>query len=138
MTSDEVGDLWRSVQRIGPVLEKHVGATSLTLVIQDGPQSGQTIDHVHVHILPRKGGDFTRNDEVYDRIEDAGARWRHASTLFALPNCGADLAFATAAPRARTLAEVTRVARTAEEMAAEATVLRALFEPHERFSDTDD
>ena len=35
-------------------------------------------------------------------------------------------------------AEVTREARTAEQMAAEATELRALFEPHERFSDSDE
>lgn len=24
--------------------------------------------HVHVHILPRKGGDFENNDEIYDVV----------------------------------------------------------------------
>ena len=35
---------------------------------QDGPQAGQTVPHVHVHILPRKGGDFENNDEIYDVV----------------------------------------------------------------------
>ncbi|KAL2938886.1 Bifunctional bis(5'-adenosyl)-triphosphatase/adenylylsulfatase FHIT [Bienertia sinuspersici] len=36
---------------------------------QDGPQAGQTVPHVHIHVLPRKGGDFEKNDEIYDAID---------------------------------------------------------------------
>ncbi|CAL8379022.1 unnamed protein product, partial [Boreogadus saida] len=39
--------------------------------------------HVHVHILPRKAGDFERNDSVYDELqkhdreeEDMPSKWR--------------------------------------------------------------
>ena len=32
---------------------------------------GQSVPHTHVHILPRYGGDFERNDDVYDELE----RW---------------------------------------------------------------
>jgi diadenosine tetraphosphate (Ap4A) HIT family hydrolase len=39
-------------------------ASSLTLAIQDGPAAGQTVPHVHIHVLPRRGGDFEKNDEV--------------------------------------------------------------------------
>lgn len=35
---------------------------------QDGPQAGQTVPHVHIHILPRKVGDFEKNDEIYDAV----------------------------------------------------------------------
>lgn len=35
---------------------------------QDGPQAGQTVPHVHIHVLPRKGGDFEKNDEIYDAV----------------------------------------------------------------------
>jgi predicted metal-dependent phosphotriesterase family hydrolase len=45
---------------------------------QDGASAGQTVPHVHVHVLPRKAGDFKENDEIYDAIDEAAkdmARW---------------------------------------------------------------
>ena len=56
----QVSDLWCLAQRVGSALEPHFGASSLTLAIQDGPQAGQTVPHVHVHILPRWVGGWVR------------------------------------------------------------------------------
>lgn len=39
--------------------------------MKDGQHAGQSVPHVHVHILPRKSGDFEKNDDVYDAIDDA-------------------------------------------------------------------
>lgn len=36
--------------------------------MQDGPQAGQTVPHVHIHVLPRKQGDFENNDEIYNEV----------------------------------------------------------------------
>ncbi|KAH9605001.1 hypothetical protein KSS87_015673 [Heliosperma pusillum] len=69
LTADETCDLWLTAQKIGSQLENYHKASSLTLAIQDGPQAGQTVPHVHIHILPRKGGDFEKNDEIYDAID---------------------------------------------------------------------
>ena len=33
--------------------------------------AGQSVPHVHVHVLPRRPGDFKSNDDVYDAIDDA-------------------------------------------------------------------
>jgi hypothetical protein len=38
------------------------------LFMQDGPQAGQTVPHVHIHVLPRKQGDFENNDEIYNEV----------------------------------------------------------------------
>lgn len=70
LTVDETSDLWLTAQKVGSQLECYHKASSLTFTIQDGPQAGQTVPHVHVHILPRKVGDFERNDEIYDAIEE--------------------------------------------------------------------
>ncbi|KAL7124639.1 hypothetical protein ABFS83_14G062100 [Erythranthe nasuta] len=69
LTPDETSDLWLTAQKIGRQLETYHKASSLTFAIQDGPQAGQTVPHVHIHILPRKGGDFEKNDEIYDAID---------------------------------------------------------------------
>ncbi|XP_072438539.1 bis(5'-adenosyl)-triphosphatase-like isoform X2 [Chiloscyllium punctatum] len=63
---DELTDLFQTSQKVAKVVEQHFKATSLTIAIQDGPEAGQTVKHVHVHILPRKKEDFSRNDNVYE------------------------------------------------------------------------
>nr|GEZ41792.1 bifunctional bis(5'-adenosyl)-triphosphatase/adenylylsulfatase FHIT [Tanacetum cinerariifolium] len=70
LTPEETSDLWISAQKIGKLLENYHKASSLTLAIQDGPQAGQTVPHVHIHIVPRKGGDFENNDEIYDALDE--------------------------------------------------------------------
>lgn len=70
LTEEEVADLFTSTQKIARVLEKAYGVSSLSIAIQDGPDAGQTVDHVHVHVLPRKKGDFERNDDIYKALAE--------------------------------------------------------------------
>ncbi|KAF1895064.1 hypothetical protein Lal_00022561 [Lupinus albus] len=70
LTADETSDLWLTAQKIGRQLESYHKASSLTFAIQDGPQAGQTVPHVHIHVVPRKGGDFDNNDEIYDAMDE--------------------------------------------------------------------
>ncbi|XP_006862186.1 PREDICTED: bis(5'-adenosyl)-triphosphatase-like [Chrysochloris asiatica] len=86
---DEVADLFQATQRVGTVVEQHFQGTSLTFSMQDGPEAGQTVKHVHVHVLPRKTGDFSRNDSIYDELqkhdkdEDSPATWRSEEEMMA-------------------------------------------------------
>lgn len=68
LTDEEAIDLWLTAKRIGAKLEPHFCSSSLTFGIQDGPHAGQTVPHVHIHILPRKAGDFKVMDDVYDEM----------------------------------------------------------------------
>lgn len=63
--SDELADLWATAHRVAPVVRDTFGGEALTFAIQDGPAAGQTVPHTHIHILPRKKGDFKRNDDIY-------------------------------------------------------------------------
>ncbi|XP_044157512.1 bis(5'-adenosyl)-triphosphatase [Bufo gargarizans] len=80
---EEINDLFITVQRVSSIVEKHFVGTSLTISIQDGPEAGQTVPHVHVHILPRRTGDFEKNDTVYEVLHNddkeelsASEKWR--------------------------------------------------------------
>ncbi len=69
LTSEEAIDLFHTARYVAKRLESHYGGTSLNFGIQDGPESGQSVPHVHMHILPRRKGDF-RKDEIYDRLRE--------------------------------------------------------------------
>jgi len=77
LTSDELKSLMESVKIVGSVVEKVYNGDSLTVACQDGPAAGQSIPHVHFHIMPRKfQGDFfqSNRDAVYPAIEEAGSQ----------------------------------------------------------------
>ncbi|KAF9402407.1 hypothetical protein BGX21_010193 [Mortierella sp. AD011] len=63
-----VSDIFQSSQKIGTVIEKEYGGTSLTIACQDGPEAGQSVPHCHIHIIPRRLGDFANNDDIYNEI----------------------------------------------------------------------
>eukprot|EP01024_Parvocaulis_polyphysoides_P043751 TRINITY_DN40162_c0_g1_i1.p2 TRINITY_DN40162_c0_g1~~TRINITY_DN40162_c0_g1_i1.p2 ORF type:complete len:164 (-),score=19.93 TRINITY_DN40162_c0_g1_i1:327-749(-) len=58
LSKEEVADVWQLAQKVGGVLQKLHDANSLTISVQDGVDAGQTVDHFHIHLLPRKPGDF--------------------------------------------------------------------------------
>lgn len=53
------------VQRL--VAKVHA-ATSVTVTVQDGEDAGQTVKHVHCHVMPRHKGDFEQNDMIYTEL----------------------------------------------------------------------
>ncbi|EIE24041.1 HIT-like protein [Coccomyxa subellipsoidea C-169] len=115
LSGSEVADLWKLAQDVGRAVEKHFGATSLTLAIQDGQHAGQSVPHVHVHILPRRRGDFEKNDDVYDAIDGASKQLTRSGGAAAATGEKLDL-------------DAQRRIRTPDEMAAEAAELSVLFQ----------
>ncbi|WVQ62796.1 uncharacterized protein L199_000944 [Kwoniella botswanensis] len=67
----EITDLFLTVQKVGKGLERYYNAQALTISLQDGKSAGQSVPHVHVHILPRHPTDFNgENDRIYPLLED--------------------------------------------------------------------
>ena len=69
LSEEEYLDMWSSVRKVQNVLQKQHNCTAFNVAVQDGRAAGQSVPHVHIHILPRSEADFQRNDEIYDHIE---------------------------------------------------------------------
>jgi bis(5'-adenosyl)-triphosphatase len=54
------------------MIEKVYKATSLNIAIQDGTDAGQSVPHLHVHVIPRSKGDLDArggSDAIYNMME---------------------------------------------------------------------
>lgn len=54
------------------MIERVYGATSLNIAIQDGVDAGQSVPHVHTHIIPRKRADLDHKggtDAIYGMLD---------------------------------------------------------------------
>ena len=47
-------DLWRTTRRVHALIADAHGADGANIAVQDGADAGQSVPHVHVHVLPRK------------------------------------------------------------------------------------
>lgn len=55
---DELKEMFLLVQKIVKVLMKTYGSNGFNLGIQEGESAGQSIQHFHIHLLPRRTGDM--------------------------------------------------------------------------------
>ncbi|KAM7217553.1 HIT-like domain containing protein [Rhypophila decipiens] len=165
LSAVEITDLFGSVQKVQRMLARYYFSSSagnnnhhekgndeeelcamgsFNIAVQDGPEAGQTVAHVHVHVIPRIRGSTakdveTPSDELYDRMagEDGnvgGAHWdrlhqnqnqnHHETTTI-------DMDGASRRPEPGgqfpSIEDSQRVARGMEEMEAEAEVFREVL-----------
>jgi diadenosine tetraphosphate (Ap4A) HIT family hydrolase len=57
-TKEEVAALWEAVQQARAQLLKEFSPDGFNIGINDGLAAGQTILHLHIHIIPRYKGDM--------------------------------------------------------------------------------
>jgi len=69
LSPEEAADLFKLVQRVDKFVQDYYKVSSTTISIQNGELAGQSIPHVHVHVLPRRPGDFDENDDVYKELQ---------------------------------------------------------------------
>lgn len=125
LDASELSSLITSVQKVGSVIERAYGADALTIACQDGKAAGQSVPHVHFHLLPRKlqGDRFQENnDQVYPALERSeGSLPRDLQSA-----TGGKLSVDSAPIKMD--ADEERKPRTMEEMVKEAEWLKTFFE----------
>ena len=80
LTPEEVTDLFLTTQKVARMVERVFNATAANIAIQDGEDAGQSVPHVHAHVIPRKKADLDHlggNDKIYEMMDgeegDVGA-----------------------------------------------------------------
>lgn len=72
LNAAETADLFNTVRIVSRTLERVYQASSLNVAVQDGVDAGQSVPHVHVHVIPRQKGDYDDKgggDRIYDAMD---------------------------------------------------------------------
>ena len=51
------GALWALVAEVRQSLAREMSVGDFNIGVNDGPAAGQTVEHAHVHVIPRREGD---------------------------------------------------------------------------------
>ncbi|KAF2774384.1 HIT-like protein [Teratosphaeria nubilosa] len=118
LTAEETTDLFLTVRRLQRTLKRVHSADAFNVAVQDGEAAGQSVPHVHVHVIPRRKGDPAGDDRIHRWLEGeegnvGGHQWD---------------AERRGRVQASWLRDEERGARTKEEMEAEAGMLRREIE----------
>lgn len=77
LSPEESQDYFRTLQLIQQFIKWKYKCDALNIAIQDGPEAGQSVPHLHTHIIPRyRLNNF--GDQIYDKIED----WQFRRDLY--------------------------------------------------------
>eukprot|EP00984_Skeletonema_dohrnii_P021939 scaffold11067_cov118-Skeletonema_dohrnii-CCMP3373.AAC.9 len=111
----EYDDLWKTVRKVQRALKTKYNCDAFNVAVQDGEGAGQSVPHVHIHILPRYRGDLERNDDIYDQLEMWAPREEDSQKK----------------KRLEVPDDSERRDRTIEEMAEEASIYQSLMKQSE-------
>ncbi|KAH3675835.1 hypothetical protein WICMUC_002481 [Wickerhamomyces mucosus] len=69
LTPEESIDYIETLQKVHKFIEYIYKADSLNIAIQDGPEAGQSIPHLHTHLIPRHKVNNI-GDKIYGLLQD--------------------------------------------------------------------
>lgn len=70
LSDDELGEMMVFARKITSVLKTVFSCDGFDWTIQDGASAGQTVPHLHLHIIPRKPLDMPERNEWYSKIPE--------------------------------------------------------------------
>lgn len=56
-TAEEKAAIWELVDRVRPIIDRKFGPDGYNVGVNIGAAAGQSIPHLHIHVIPRYAGD---------------------------------------------------------------------------------
>jgi bis(5'-adenosyl)-triphosphatase len=69
LTEKELCEMMAFSRRVVQVLLEIFKADGFNWTIQDGEEAGQTVPHLHLHLIPRKEGDLPHPGDWYPKLK---------------------------------------------------------------------
>lgn len=86
LTEDELGAMMVFARKVTSVLKSVFDCNGFDWTIQDGISAGQTVPHLHLHIIPRKPNDLNGSNEWYSKIPESENRMLDSESRERLSN----------------------------------------------------
>jgi bis(5'-adenosyl)-triphosphatase len=74
LSDKELGEMMVFARKITSVLKTFFNCDGFDWTIQDGISAGQTVPHLHLHIIPRKPLDLPEGNNWYSKIQQSKAQ----------------------------------------------------------------
>ena len=71
LSDQDLGEMMIFARKVTSVLKSVFNCDGFDWTIQDGASAGQTVPHVHLHIIPRKPKDLVDGNEWYSKIPES-------------------------------------------------------------------
>ena len=57
LSDDKIGEGFALAKKVGVVMKEKLGADGINILQNNGRAANQTVDHFHIHVVPRKNGE---------------------------------------------------------------------------------
>lgn len=71
LSQEETGDFFSFAREVTHMLNKAFGTRGFDWSLQESEEAGQTIKHLHLHIIPRKPGDLDQPGDWFPQLEQS-------------------------------------------------------------------
>ena len=73
LSEPQIGDFFSFARAVTEFITTYYDAEAYDWSLQEGEAAGQSVSHLHLHIIPRTAGDLPEGEEWYSKLQESKA-----------------------------------------------------------------